>query len=222
MGSEMCIRDRRTSVSWKAKTVDHVEELLRWLGPLTVEEIAERIVTDSGSSTELAQQYASQLVSERRAIEVFIAGEDHFASAQDAARLRDALGCALPPGLPAAFTESVDDPLLDLVSRYARTHIPFYTEDVAEALGVDHGAVLIALEALQLQGRVTKGEFLPVGSGSEWCSTDVLAQLRRRSLAHVRQQVEPVEQTTLAKFLPSWQHVGSLSLIHISEPTRPY
>ena len=38
------------------------------------------------------------------------------AAAEDASRLRDALGVALPPGLPAAFTDSVAEPLVDLVS----------------------------------------------------------------------------------------------------------
>ena len=197
---------QRKAEAWQAKNVDQAEELLRWLGPLTVPQIADRIAEGSES---VAQQYIDQLVAERRVVSISIGTDEHFASAQDAARLRDALGCALPPGLPAAFTESVDEPLLDLVSRYARTHIPFYTEDVAQSLGVDAGSVLIALESLQLQGRVTKGEFLPTGSGSEWCSTDVLTQLRRRSLAQVRSQVEPVEIATLARFLPTWQHVGS-------------
>lgn len=205
VGSEL----QRTAEAWQAKTVDQAEELFRWLGPLTIEQISERIKADSGSAQDLAEAYVQQLVKERKVIAVSIAGEQHYASAQDASRLRDALGCALPQGLPAAFTESVDEPLLDLVSRFSRTHIPFYAKDVVAALGADHGSVLIALETLQLQGRVTKGEFLPTGLGAEWCSTDVLTQLRRRSLAHVRQQVEPVSQVTLAKFLPSWQHIGS-------------
>ena len=48
-----------------------------------------------------------ELLAEQRAIEVAVAGEARFAAADDAARYRDALGCALPLGLPVAFTEPV-------------------------------------------------------------------------------------------------------------------
>jgi ATP-dependent Lhr-like helicase len=37
----------------------------------------------------------------------------------------------------------------------------------------------------------------------------VLRRLRRRSLAALRKEVEPVEPATLGRFLPAWQHVGS-------------
>ena len=59
------------------------------------------------------------------------------------------------------------------------------------------------------QGRVLEGEFRPSGAGAEWCDAEVLRSLRRRSLARLRHEVEPVEPVALARFLPGWQHVGS-------------
>ncbi len=56
-----------------------------------------------------------------------------------------------------------------------------------------------------------EGEFRPAGSGSEWCDADVLRRLRRRSLAALRKEVEPVEPATLGRFLPAWQNVVSTS-----------
>ncbi len=53
------------------------------------------------------------------------------------------------------------------------------------------------------------GEFRPGGVGQEWCDADVLRSIRRRSLAKLRQEVEPVPTTTLARYTPSWQSVGS-------------
>ena len=43
----------------------------------------------------------------------------------------------------------------------------------------------------------------------EWCDAEVLRQLRRRSLAALRKEVEPVDGAALARFLPAWQGVGS-------------
>ena len=53
-----------------------------------------------------------------------------------------------------------------------------------------------------------EGEFLPGGSGREWCESDVLRQIRRRSLALLRKEVEAVPPNLLGRFLLDWQHVG--------------
>ena len=93
-----------------------------------------------------------------------------------------------PPGTPEAFTEPVDDPLADLVARFARTHGPFTTADVATRLGL--GVAVAAPDpgpARGVQGRVLEGEFRPAGAGAEWCDAEVLRRLRRRSLARAAQ-----------------------------------
>lgn len=192
---------QRTAEKWRAKSLDHVEDLLRWLGPLTLEQIAERVVGIDPAVT------TTELLETRRVIGVAVAGEQRLAAAEDASRLRDALGVALPPGLPQAFTDSVADPLGDLLSRYARTHGPFLTREVAAHYGVEPDRALAGLVELERQGRIVRGEFRPDGVEREWCHNDVLRQLRRRSLAALRREVEPVEQDVLARFLPAWQHV---------------
>ncbi len=186
----------------RARDADELHDLLRLLGPLATAELDARATGDPSPWLEL-------LVQQRRAIEVAIAGESRFAAAEDAARLRDALGVALPVGLPAAFTEPVDDPMRDLVARYARTHGPFLTAQAARQLGVGAARVVPALEQLERDGRIVRGEFRPDGVEREWCDDDVLRQLRRRSLAALRKEVEPVDGAALARFLPAWQSVGS-------------
>src|SRR5699024_3165743 len=47
------------------------------------------------------------------------------------------------------------------------------------------------------------------GADREWCDPDVLRQIRRRSLAVLRSEVEPVDGAALGRFLPGWQGVGS-------------
>ncbi len=56
-------------------------------------------------------------------------------------------------------------------------------------------------------GRLLEGEFRPGGSGREWCDPDVLQGIRRRSLAKLRQQVEPVDPFVLARLVTTWQGV---------------
>jgi ATP-dependent Lhr-like helicase len=137
-----------------------------------------------------------------------MAGEERWAGIEDVGRLRDGLGVPVPPGTPDAFTESVDDPLADLVGRYARTHGPFTVADVSARLGLGAAVVRQTLQRLGAQGRVLEGEFRPAGAGAEWCDAEVLRLLRRRSLAKLRREVEPVEPSALGRFLLAWQHVG--------------
>ena len=144
----------------------------------------------------------------RRAIRVRIAGEERIAAVEDAGRLRDALGVPLPVGVPEVFLEPVDDPLADLVRRYARTHGPFTTADVAARFGLGPAVAAQTLARLAARGGIVQGEFRPGAMGSEWCDADVLRRLRRRSLAALRKELEPVPAVALARFLPAWQHVG--------------
>ena len=187
----------------QARDAEGVADLLRTIGPLSAEEVTARTVPSSPVSDWLAA-----LVDARRAVALRVAGEQRYAVIEDVARLRDGLGVAVPPGTPAAHLESVDDPVGDLVSRYARTHGPFTAEDVAARLGLGIAVVRHTLARLSAQGRVVEGEFSPGGQGTEWCGADVLRRIRRRSLARLRQEVEPVEQRVLGRFLPTWQRVG--------------
>src|SRR4051795_10304434 len=135
-------------------------------------------------------------------------GEERWTAVEDVARLRDGLGVPVPPGTPDVFTEPVEDPLADLVARFARTHGPFTAADVAQRLGLGVAVAQQTLSRLGAQGRVLEGEFRPAGAGGEWCDAEVLRRLRRRSLAALRKEVEPVEPATLGRFLPVWQNVG--------------
>ncbi len=181
---------------------DALHDLLLSLGELTGEEIRMR-----AWPTDAVERWLSRLVAERRVIAVSIAGERRFAAAEDAARLSDALGVPPPPGLPDAFLEAVEDPLGNLVSRWARTHGPFRAEDVAARFGLPIPPVRAALERLAEEERVVEGEFLPGGRSREWCDAGVLKALRRRSLAKLRKEVEPVDAPAFARFLAEWQGV---------------
>jgi ATP-dependent Lhr-like helicase len=192
-----CLTDGR-----RARSPDELHDVLRKVGDLTAAEIDLRCEGDDGAS------WLADLVAERRAIEIGIADEIRFAVADDAARYRDAFGCSLPLGLPMAFTEPVARPLEDIVGRYARTHGPFVGAEVASRFGAPIERIEGAIAALATDERLVLGEFRPDGVHREWCDSDVLRQLRRRSLAALRREVEPVEHEALARFLPAWHGIS--------------
>ncbi|MVU78742.1 DEAD/DEAH box helicase [Nocardia sp. ET3-3] len=185
-----------------ARDLEGLADLLRLLGPITAAEASERCVDDP-------REWFAELVKSHRALEVSFAGSRWWVAIEDASRLRDALGVPLPIGVPAAFIEPVADPLGDLVARYARTHGPFTLTQVSHRFGLGPAVAATALHRLAIEKRVVEGEFTPGAAGSEWCDSEVLRRLRRRSLAAARKEVEPVATAALGRFLPSWQHVGT-------------
>ncbi|NNC81338.1 MAG: DEAD/DEAH box helicase [Acidimicrobiales bacterium] len=187
----------------RARDGDEIHDLLRTLGPLDVQEIDARAVEACDVQAEL-----DALVRDIRVIEIGIGKDRRFAAAEDAGRLRDALGVAIPQGLPAAFTDAIDDPLGDLAMRFARTHAPFTVEQFAGRYGVPTERAVSTLDSLVTDGRLVRGEFRPDGTTREWVDEGVLRQLRRRSLAALRAEVAPVERVALARFVTAWQGVG--------------
>ncbi|MER6507127.1 ATP-dependent helicase [Nonomuraea sp. NPDC001636] len=180
------------------RDAEDLADLLRSHGPLLTPDVSVR----GGDPS-----WLEELERARRAIRVRIAGEEQWAAVEDAARLRDALGVPLPVGVPHVFLEPVPDPLADLVARHARTRGPFHAGTAAARFGLGAAVVTDALRRLAASGRVVNGEFRPGGRGEEWCDAGVLRMLRRRSLARLRKEVEPVAAETLARFLPAWHGI---------------
>ncbi len=186
-----------------ARDADELHDMVRLLGPLTRHELEARSTEDVDVGAAL-----DQLTFDLRMIEVGVADERRYAAAEDAGRLRDAFGVSVPVGLPAAFTDSVDDPLGDFALRFARSHGPFVTDQFATRFGIASARADEVLSRLADSGQLVRGEFRPDGSTREWVDDGVLRQLRRRSLAALRAEVAPVERAVLARFLPTWQGVG--------------
>jgi ATP-dependent Lhr-like helicase len=186
----------------RVRHLDGVHDLLRDLGPLSTQDIE---VRSEGIDV---PGVLERLVESRRVVSIVMRGESRWAAIEDVARLRDGLGVQPPAGVPHAFLELVEDPLGDVVGRYARTHGPFVIADAAHALGLPIGVVETALARLEQMSRVIQGAFRPGGEGREWVDDGVLKRLKRRSLAVLRSEVEPVAPSALARFELVWQGVG--------------
>ncbi|OBA63466.1 ATP-dependent helicase [Mycobacterium sp. 1100029.7] len=197
-----------------ARDAEAVADLLRLLGPLTEEEVAARAEAADVNG------WLEGLRAARRALTVSFAGRNWWVAIEDIGRLRDGVGAPVPLGVPATFTEQVADPLGELLGRYARTRTPFTTAEAAARFGLGLRVTADVLGRLASDGRLVRGDFVAVTDtsgvsggvgGEQWCDADVLRILRRRSLAALRAQVEPVSTAAYGRFLPAWHHVGAAS-----------
>ncbi|MEM1260882.1 MAG: DEAD/DEAH box helicase [Pseudomonadota bacterium] len=192
-----------------ARDADDLHDLLRRLGDLTATEIDAR--TDGPADTWLAT-----LRRQRRAVEVRVNNESRWIAAELVALYRDALGVAVPPGLPDSFLTTVAAPVAELVKRYARYHGPFLTKDLGSRYGLAEAQLDATLAALEADGTLVRGEIRPGGSELDWCDAEVLRRLKRRNLASLRDEVAAVDTATLALFLADWHGVTAVE----SGPSR--
>ncbi len=179
----------------RVQHADHLHDLLRRLGALDEAEVALRVQGDAAA-------LLSELYRSRRAVKMTIAGRACVIAVEDAALYRDALGCVPPHGVPDAFLGVVERPLEALLSRHARTHGPFLASAFAARHGLSRAAVQPALAQLEADDKIVRGAF--TSEAEEWCDVEVLRRIKRRTLAKLRGQVEPVDRATFARFLPAW------------------
>ena len=185
----------------RVRSADGMHDLLLRIGDLSREELARRL-----ADPELLGQL-ERLLRARRLLDIRVAGSKRLIAIEDAARYRDALGIPLPPGIATALLQTIAAPVLELVRRFARTHGPFTLREVTDRFALDTPQIEAALQTLLLDGRIVEGGFRPGGVYREWCDAEVLRLIRRKSLARLRREVEPIEQQALARLATHWQGV---------------
>ena len=189
-----------------ARDADELHDQLRLLGPLSLDELGLRSVDGAP-----VKEWVDQLVAERRA---FLGVDRRRGAAR--ARPRTPAACATPSASPCPSacprrcTDSVPRPAASTSSPAtpART-VRSSPQHAAGRYGWAPSRCGPALEALERDGRVVRGEFRPDGVEREWCDDDVLRQLRRRSLAALRKEVEPVDAAhARPRSCPRWHGIG--------------
>ncbi|PSH04619.1 MAG: DEAD/DEAH box helicase [Acidobacteria bacterium] len=185
------------------RPADGIHDLLLRLGDLNRDGLHARC-----ASEEVFAKVES-LVQSRRVLQLAVGGEPRYIAVEHAAQYHDALGAPLPKELPAIWRQSQPEPLLELLSRYSRTHGPFTLDDLWRDYEIPKAAAEAPLAELLRRGRLLEGEFRPGGVHREWVHPEVLQQLRRKTLARLRREVEPLDPSVLGAFLPRWQGVGS-------------
>ena len=187
----------------QARDLDELHDLLRILGPLALDEVMVRTAEgfaglDGSASRPPGVTRSRRAAAARRGASGHRGGRGRRTALGRRRGRRP--GCAtgsaaaIPVGLPNAFTDPVDAP-----ARRPRRSLRPHPRTVPRPARSPPGsastvpACVQALERLQAEGRVVRGEFRPDGIEREWCDDDVLRQLRRRSLAVLRAEVEPVD-----------------------------
>ncbi len=187
----------------RLRYADDVHDLLIAIGDLSRSE-----VTCRSDGSEQVESWLELLKNQGRIAELAIGKAPRYVAAEDIGRFRDSMGIAAPEGTPVEFLSPVRDALGDIVSRFARTHGPFSIDALMIRYPLAQDQVALTLHNLERSGKLTRGKFLPAGTGIEWCDSEVLRRIKQRSLTRLRSQVEAVGHATYARFLVEWQGVA--------------
>ena len=195
---------QRLTPDRRARDAEGVADLLRLLGPLSTAEVAARSV--EGADAALVAVAARRRPPGRRGADGRRARAGPRSRTSPGSATVSACRCrrAPPTSSPSPSTTRWPTWSPATPARTARSPRPTWPPGSASASRWPQQT----LSRLAAQGRVLEGEFRPAGAGAEWCDAEVLRRLRRRSLAALRKEVEPVEPATLGRFLPVWQNVG--------------
>ena len=202
---------RLASGRWVRPDAEGVADLLRELGPLTLDELAARCrgEEEGGHGNNAVVRAAlDELECARRALPVRIGTRPCWARTEDAPMLHAALGVDVPDWAEgrggAVQRVGGRGPLGELVLRHVRTRAAATTQGVADAFGLGTAVVAEALAGLESEGALVRlgGAGGAGGAPRErWMAPDVLRRVRSRSLARARQAVRPVPGDTLQRLV---------------------
>ena len=87
---------------------------------------------------------------------------------------------------------------------------PTTVSGLAETSCLETSAVEGALQSLEAEGAVFRGNFDPrLDADDQWCERRLLARIHRYTLDRLRQRIKPVAPADYLRFLFDWQHVAS-------------
>ena len=157
-----------------------------------------------------AAAWVGALVAERRAIVVRVAGEERFAAAEDAARLRDALGARLPLGLPARLHRAGRAPAR-APRRPLRPHprpVPRPTRRLAGSASPVERVRRRPAGRSRPRAASCGASSGPTASSGSGATTTCCASCGGARWPRCARRSSRSSRPALARFLPAWQGIG--------------
>ncbi|KAB1551695.1 DEAD/DEAH box helicase [Corynebacterium sp. 319] len=196
----------------RAASAEQAIDMLRSLGPLTLEEIARRIepwaeATEHLTPTGVSLAQLEELIP-RRLMRISFGAQTKLAVVEDMPLLRDGLGVPVPPGV-VADARVIPDALDQLLLRWLRHRGPSSADEAAQEFGMGVAAAQSLLSRWVSQKRLERVED-STGTGMPlFVDVAMLRRLRSASLAAARGAVEPVAPEAYARFLQVWHGLAT-------------
>jgi ATP-dependent Lhr-like helicase len=115
------------------------------------------------------------------------------------------------PGEQGGTAWSQETALVEILRGRLEGLGPVTQTALATQLGLEPSAATQALIALESEGAVLRGRFIPGANDEQWSDRRLLARIHRYTIRRLRSEIEPVAARDFLRFLFAWQHVGQES-----------
>jgi ATP-dependent Lhr-like helicase len=113
-----------------------------------------------------------------------------------------------PPADQAQAVWSSEQALAEIVRGRLEGLGPLTQTALAAPLGLEPDALSGAGTALEAEGSILRGRFLPGVNAEQWCDRRLLARIHHYTIRRLRAEIEPVAARDFLRFLFAWQRVS--------------
>lgn len=197
--------DRVKAEAWPEPIdAEELHDALLWIGCLTEEEIASAPEWSGWLAALARDRRATRVETGRTAMWVAAERLTQFHALFPKARLAPKI--APPVGAQAPW--SAEQALVEILRGRLEGLGPATQISLAAALGLEASEIDAALIALEAEGTIMRGRFLPGANEAQWCDRRLLARIHHYTIKRLRAEIEPVAARDFLRFLFDWQHVS--------------
>lgn len=184
---------------------EELHDALLWIGCLSEQEIAD-IPEWAGRLAALSREKrAARLVTKRADLWVAAERLNQLRAIWPDARLEPPIS---PPKDQAQAVWSREQALVEILRGRLEGLGPISQTELAAPLGLEPSSLAGALAALEVEGVVLRGRFIPGANDEQWCDRRLLARIHHYTIRRLRAEIEPVAARDFLRFLFDWQNVA--------------
>ncbi len=197
--------ERVRSEAWPdPENAEELHDALLWLGSLTEEE-TRTMPAWSGWLAALAGEKRVALLKTGQST-LWIPAErlTQFRALWPKAKLQPEIA---PPADQARTQWAEEQALVEILRGRLEGLGPVTQTALTAPLGLEPAAATSALAALEAEGAILRGRFIPGANDEQWCDRRLLARIHRYTIRRLRSEIDPVAARDFLRFLFAWQHV---------------
>ena len=198
--------DRVRSEAWPDPTsAEELHDALLWLGCLSAEEA--RTAPGWGGWLEALarEKRVAELKAPRASLWIPAERLNQFRALWPAAELDPEIAAPAEQSGEAWTPEAA---LVEILRGRLEGLGPATQTALTAPLGLEPEAATAALIALESEGTILRGRFLPGINDEQWCDRRLLARIHHYTIRRLRSEIDPVAARDFLRFLFAWQHVA--------------
>jgi ATP-dependent helicase Lhr and Lhr-like helicase len=184
---------------------EELHDALLWLGCLTQTEAEATPAWSEWLEALAREKRVARLEAPHATLIVPAERLNQFRALWPEARLEPQIA---PPPDQAGKTWAEDEALIEILRGRLEGLGPVTPTALMAPLGLEASAAAGALAALESEGAIMRGRFLPGVNDEQWCDRRLLARIHHYTIRRLRSEIDPVAARDFLRFLFAWQHVA--------------